>query len=70
MNEPTTEAGRVLLAREAYNERSFPLIEPAAIVAIEQEAVAKYRRAIEALDFDTDRDRAAVLALLGEPNDD
>jgi hypothetical protein len=35
---PTTKAGKALLEREAYNSRSFTLITPEAIVAIEREA--------------------------------
>lgn len=35
---PTTEAGRVMLEREALNSRSFALITAEAIEAIEEEA--------------------------------
>jgi hypothetical protein len=38
---PTTAAGRALLEREAYNSRSFAIIDGAAILAIEQEAVTR-----------------------------
>src|SRR5690348_116222 len=38
VSEPRTEAGRALLAREAYNSRSFALITSEAIRAIEDEA--------------------------------
>ena len=38
MSELRTKAGKRLLAREAYNERSFALITPDAIAAIEAEA--------------------------------
>jgi len=40
MTEPRTVAGRRLLAREAYNSRSFALITADAILAIEAEAAA------------------------------
>lgn len=43
--EPLTAAGRDLLAQEAYNARSFPLITVEAIVAIEREAVERAARA-------------------------
>jgi len=40
MSEPRTTAGRELLERESLNSRSFPLITPEAICAIEEEAAA------------------------------
>jgi hypothetical protein len=40
LREPRTKAGRALLEREAYNERSFPLITAEAIRTIEEEAAA------------------------------
>lgn len=42
MTEPTTEAGRNLLANEAYNNRSFALVTGNAIAAIEEEARQGY----------------------------
>jgi hypothetical protein len=35
---PRTEAGRALLEREAYNSRSFAIVRPEDILAIEREA--------------------------------
>ncbi len=40
MSEPRTDAGKALLACEAYNSRSFALITAEAILAIEAEARA------------------------------
>lgn len=44
---PTTNAGKALLAREAYNSRAFALITPDAIVAIEQESSTASSDALE-----------------------
>jgi hypothetical protein len=44
--EPVTAEGRALLAMEDYNERSFPLITSAAIIAIEQAAARRERERI------------------------
>jgi hypothetical protein len=44
MSEPRTKAGRALLEREAYNERSFPLITVEAIRTIEEEAALAHDR--------------------------
>lgn len=57
MPEPTTAAGKRLLEREALNSRSFTLIRPEDIAAIEAEAHAA--GAAEALR----RVEAAVAAL-------
>ncbi len=43
---PSTEAGRALLEQEKYNSRSFTLISAKDIIAIEQEAVKPWRKAI------------------------
>ena len=45
--EPTTEAGRALLEREAYNSRSFALITAEDILAIESEARATATRGLD-----------------------
>ncbi len=77
MSEPVTQAGRALLRMEDFNERSFPLIRPGAIAAIEAEAVARERerlaaavRGLPTWDIlgETVIELAAVLALIeGEP---
>ena len=46
---PLTEAGRALLEREAYNSRSFAIIRPADIAAVEQQAAANERARLAAL---------------------
>jgi hypothetical protein len=50
---PRTDAGKQLLGREAYNSRSFALITPEAIAAIEAEArhaaLIELRAAVEGL---------------------
>lgn len=45
---PTTEAGKRLLAREAFNSRSFDLIRVEDITAIEAEARAAALDAVKA----------------------
>jgi hypothetical protein len=56
--EPRTEAGRRLLAREAYNSRSFALITAEAICAIEDEAAQMPARAEEVERLDRPGNRA------------
>jgi hypothetical protein len=73
-----TEAGRSLLARESLNSRSFTLIEPDAIAAIESEAraaalreVAEKVRALPATDslIGYCYNAEQVLAILTEATD-